>query len=130
MQVQELNVYVVISNQEKVLMLQMKNGLWEFAGGGIEWGETPEQAAMREAKEETSLTVSNLTFLGITSAKYEKDGNQKHSIYIVYQAESANQNTKVFLSSEHIGYRWLNISELQFLKLGLNAEPIIDMLKE
>ena len=40
---------------------------WESAGGGIEWGEHPEEAMKREIKEETGLTVKNLKYRGIVT---------------------------------------------------------------
>jgi hypothetical protein len=67
-----------------------------------------------------------LKMLGMTSATYEKDGNEKHSIYIVYSCDTASD--RHVLSEEHVEARWLAPYEAKFLKLGLNAEPVLDML--
>lgn len=51
---------VVIIEDDKVALIErMKNGdhYYVFPGGGIEKGETPEQAAIREAFEELGVTV-------------------------------------------------------------------------
>ncbi len=127
MKIQELNVYVVIRNKDRILVLKRKDGLWEFPGGGVDWGEDPEDSAVRELKEETGITVRKpLGFLGITSAVYEKEGKEKHSVYLVYSAET--DQDAVTIGQEHDEYRWLNKIEASFLKYGFNAEPVMSML--
>ncbi len=50
---------IITKNNQILLIHRRKNGLEYFVlpGGGVEQGETPEQAAIREAKEETGLDV-------------------------------------------------------------------------
>ncbi|MBD3210944.1 NUDIX domain-containing protein [Candidatus Micrarchaeota archaeon] len=127
LKIQELNSYVVLFNRDRLLLLKRKNGIWEFPGGQVEWGEGPEKSAVRETREETGLVPKNLKLLTITSATYEKEGNQKHSVYIVYQGESDGDN--VTLSGEHEECRWLTLTEAGFMKnLGLNAEAVLEVL--
>ena len=52
----------VILKNDKILITKRKSegllgGLWEFPGGKIEKGETPEEACLRELKEEVNLKV-------------------------------------------------------------------------
>ncbi len=53
-----LNAGIVVFNKfGKVLLCKRKNSIdsWQFPQGGIDENETPEQAAVRELKEETSI---------------------------------------------------------------------------
>ncbi|MCX6778034.1 MAG: NUDIX hydrolase [Candidatus Micrarchaeota archaeon] len=124
--VQELNAYLVLKKGDLVLALKRKSGIWEFPGGGVEFGENPGDAAIRECKEETGIEVGDAKFIGITSAVFESGGNEKHAVYVVYLAEVGDKFVKI--SGEHEEYRWVNSYELSRMKLGLNAEPILKML--
>lgn len=58
----------VIHRKGKLLITRRKNegllgGLWEFPGGKIEAGETPEQACRREIEEEVNLSVEVVSHL-------------------------------------------------------------------
>ncbi|MBT3077602.1 MULTISPECIES: NUDIX hydrolase [Streptomyces] len=58
----------IIIDGGKVLMIRRRQRegklLWAFPGGGIEAGETPEQAAVRETAEEVGLEVKAVRVLG------------------------------------------------------------------
>lgn len=58
----------IIVDHGKVLMVRRAIGegelLWQFPAGGIEAGESPEEAAVRETVEETGLTVKAVQLLG------------------------------------------------------------------
>ncbi len=126
MQIQELNVYVIASYNDKILVLKRPNDLWEFPGGGVDFGEQPLTAAHRELKEETALVAKELTLVGVTSAAFQKDGNEKHAIYLIYKGTS--DNDRVTISGEHKEARWLTKEELKYLKLGLNAEAALEFI--
>ncbi|NED31056.1 NUDIX hydrolase [Streptomyces sp. SID8499] len=58
----------IITSNDRVLMVRrrVKEGelSWQFPAGGIEPGETPEEAAVRETLEETGLKVEAISLIG------------------------------------------------------------------
>jgi 8-oxo-dGTP pyrophosphatase MutT (NUDIX family) len=61
---------------------------WHFPGGGVEPGETAEQAARRETEEETGLRVEGpMTFLGLYLQVNEAT-NRDHVAVCVWRAHS------------------------------------------
>ncbi len=124
---QELNACLVPRFDGKFLVLRRRgSSIWEFPGGGVDWGEDPYAAAIRECREEIGLAPRNLKLIGITSATYEKDKKEKHSVYIVYLGDL--DSDKYSLGLEHEEGRWVSLTELQFMHLALNAQDIPQMI--
>ncbi|WP_141433757.1 NUDIX hydrolase [Bacillus sp. 03113] len=62
-------VAIIMNDQNEVLLQLRTKGKWGLPGGLMELGESLEETAQRETKEETGLTVNELTFLGVFSGK-------------------------------------------------------------
>lgn len=65
-------VNVVIINRNNQVLLQRRGTFpykWGLIGGITELGESLEETAVREAKEETGLDISGLNLLGTTSGE-------------------------------------------------------------
>jgi len=79
---------VIILHQDGVVLIKRKNPPhgWAIPGGFIDYGETAEHAALREAEEETGLKVSNLKLFGVYSEP-DRDPRQ-HTITIVFSART------------------------------------------
>lgn len=72
-------VAAIIRQNGRVLLARRakhkhQGGLWEFPGGKIEQGETPEQALKRELKEELDIDVTQLNPIFQTSHQYPEYG--------------------------------------------------------
>ena len=76
------HVWVICRYQDKWLLTSHKNRGMEFPGGKVEAGETADQGAIREVKEETGGHVSLLQYIG----QYKVDGREKVIIKNVYFA--------------------------------------------
>ena len=102
-------------NDEGKVLLQKRgdSGKWGFPGGAIELGETPEETAVRELKEETGLNVEVESLIGIytdSDIKYPS-GDEAHSICIVYKLKAISGELKCD-NLETIGLKYFAINEL------------------
>lgn len=77
---------VVFDERGRVLLIWRKNdpykGHYAFPGGFIEVGETAENAALRELKEETGIEADNLRLIAVYSGP--KRDPRHHSITVAY----------------------------------------------
>lgn len=88
-----IGAYGVIEDSGQILLCRISDqvgkhqGWWTLPGGGIDFGEHPEQGMIREVEEETGLIVRATSLLGINSFTIDGESDQFHSIQIVYGAE-------------------------------------------
>ena len=86
-----VDIIIEISNQTNrpVVLIERRYPPpgWALPGGFVDVGESLEQAAIREAREETSLDISLITLLGCYSDPARD--NRGHTVSAVYIAESS-----------------------------------------
>jgi len=106
----------ILNNKNQVLLGLRKsehgNGTWCPPGGHIEYGESNEQAAIRETKEETGLQISpeNITFKGITNDFYQESG--KHYITLHFVCHSFSGSPKVTEPDKCACWQWFDLDNL------------------
>lgn len=81
--------------------------LWEFPGGRLQEGETPESAVVREYCEETGFAVGNLEKIALIRHSYTKYRVILHCYFCRLQ----NGSTEPVLHAAQ-AYRWVDYSEL------------------
>jgi 8-oxo-dGTP diphosphatase len=83
-QTPRVGVGVIIERNGQVLLIKRTNvhgaGTWSTPGGHLEYGESPEECAIREVNEETGLNIGDVRFKGITNDLFEV--SEKHYITI------------------------------------------------
>lgn len=83
-------------------------GAWETVHGGIEPGERPEEAAVREVREETGLAVARLYNVTVQPFYLHHLGVvQLAVVFTAFVAEPAD----VVLGDEHQQHAWLTLDE-------------------
>ena len=102
-------VVVYGDNDKRVLLIKNKRSAhWGFPKGHIEKGETQEETAIRETKEETGLDIELIDGFSCKS-EYTIQGRVEKAV-IIYLATC--DNTDVTIQEEEIGeYIWVNFEE-------------------
>jgi type II secretory ATPase GspE/PulE/Tfp pilus assembly ATPase PilB-like protein/8-oxo-dGTP pyrophosphatase MutT (NUDIX family) len=83
-------------------------GAWEAVHGRIEYGETPEQAALRELREETGLDAQRLYNVTVHAFYLHKMNAVQLAVVFCAFADSTQQIT---LGPEHEAFAWLPLDQ-------------------
>ncbi len=103
--VQTVDIIIEIGN--KIILIERRHEPfgWAIPGGFVDYGESLEDAARREAKEETSLDVTLKCLLGVYSSP--RRDPRRHTISAVYIA-SAKGRPEAADDAKNLGLFTLN----------------------
>ncbi|MBL4615778.1 MAG: NUDIX domain-containing protein [Magnetovibrio sp.] len=99
-------------------------GLWDPCSGRIEYGETPEQAVVREAHEETGLSITPLRV--IDTFHFERGAQKQQSIGITFLCRTTD--AQVVISAEHSQARWVKLGAFNGYKMAHGLREVLDAL--
>jgi 8-oxo-dGTP diphosphatase len=103
-----VGVSVIIRNGDRVLLgLRTAGhgaGTWQFPGGHLEFGESIEGCARREAREETGLELTNLCLGPYTNDIFATEG--KHYVTLFVLADYARGAPEVREPDKCAGWEW------------------------
>ena len=91
-----VGVGVVVHNKNGQVLVGKRMGNhaphWSIFGGHLEMGETFEQCAIREIKEELGIDVSNPQIFGVSNNLHTYQAEGKHTISICISVEYNSEN--------------------------------------
>ena len=120
-------VAAIIRKEDKIFATQRGYGewkdWWEFPGGKMEAGETPEEALKREIREELSTEISVDDFLCTVEYDYPAFHLTMHCYLCSLQIEALHLN-------EHEAAKWLTMDELDSVKWLPADVEVVEELKD
>ena len=122
---------IILYDQDKKILLQHRAedaerlpGYWAFFGGGIEAGETPEQAVKRETLEELNYTLKNPRLI-MKQDFLAKDETSAKYVFV----EEFDPSKKITLG-EGQNFGWFHLSEINKLKIIDHDIEVLKYIKD
>ncbi len=130
-------VAAALTNERGEILLQKRPegrsmaGLWEFPGGKVEHGETPESALIRELREELCIKVEAADLIPITFASQAsvkvQDTDSNHLLLLLYICRKWQG---VPIATEAPEMAWTTLNDMRRLAMPPADAPFIGILEK
>lgn len=119
------SAYGIVIYKSNLLVLKQRSG-YDLPGGGIDYGEMPDKAAIREVKEESGIDVTNPKLIGVASTFFKfahTSGESIQSIMLYYVCDHTGGDISSEGFDEHEkgyahGAEWWPLAKLDDLKVS------------
>lgn len=117
---------LIINENREFILIKRKNDpykdFWAIPGGFVDYGETVENAAIREALEETNINVELINIVGVYSNPNRDP--RGHTISIVFLASGNMENMKADSDAKDINI--FSINDLNKIKIAFDHDKILN----
>ncbi len=121
---------VLIDQDRRILMAQrpagkQMAGLWEYPGGKVENGETPEEALIRELKEELSIDVTSSCLAPLSFASHSYD-----AFHLLMPLYICRKWSGFIVPTEGQKIGWFTPSEISDLPMPPADAPLTALIRD
>ena len=131
----------VFHNKDRILVFEgydkaKDETFYRPLGGGIEFGESSENAVRRELKEEINVDVADLKYLGTLENIFTFNGNSYHEVVMIYDGvltDSGLYDQAVIVgreaNGEEIRAMWKSLDEFAEGESILYPDGLLGLLR-
>ena len=132
--IEETSAGIVLFRREDsknlFLLLHYPSGHWDFVKGKMEKGESIQQTAIRETKEETGITDVRFidNFEEWIEYNFQYKGELVHKKVVFFLAET--KEDKITISEEHLDFTWRDYATAMEKTTFDNAKTVLTKAQE
>lgn len=125
-----VSAVIMVDVDGRVLLAQRPEGksmagLWEFPGGKVEDGETPERALIRELQEELGIDITEACLAPFTFASHTYE-----DFHLLMPCFLCRRWDGVVRGAEGQALKWVRINDLKNYPMPPADEPLIAMIRD
>jgi 8-oxo-dGTP diphosphatase len=127
-----VRAYGMLFHEGRVLLVrssspQISPPLWWLPGGGIDFGESPEETLLREFREETGLSIQYPVLSDVVSdVRRRPNGDRIHTVRILFTVALAGGELRDEVEGTTDQVQWFALETLDNVNVAQYARLAID----